>query len=335
MADEVMEVDVKQSSKENIPWVEKYRPRTLDDVCCYPTSLKRFKYFAQHGNVPHLILAGPPGIGKTTTIHAMARDMLGPLYSKAVLELNASDERGIDVVRQRIKNFAETHVTLPAGKHKIIVLDEADSMTEGAQQALRRIMENYSNTTRFMLACNQSDKVIEPIQSRCAIVKYGRLNKELMLKGIKRVADAEKVQYTEDGLEAIYQTSCGDLRSAVNNLQCTASGYGRVTADVVYKVCDEPMPDDIVNFFQRCQTAQFKLAVQYLEKLRRDGYAFTDIVSVLSRTLMRVDIPEVLKYEYYKIIGLSHMDALKGNDGKLQLYSLAAQLCTATENINK
>lgn len=110
-----------------------------------------------------MILAGPPGCGKTTTIHAMAREMLGDLYKKAVLELNASDDRGIDVVRQRIKNFAESHCTLPVGKHKIIVLDEVDSMTEGAQQALRRIMENYSSTTRFMLACNQSDKVIGKI----------------------------------------------------------------------------------------------------------------------------------------------------------------------------
>ncbi|CAD5231340.1 unnamed protein product [Bursaphelenchus xylophilus] len=333
-AAEPMEVDKTSKPKANIPWVEKYRPKTLDQVAGNPQTIERFKFFARNGNVPHMVLAGPPGCGKTTTIHAMAREMLGDLYKKAVIELNASDERGIDVVRQKIKDFAECHVTLPLGKHKIIVLDEVDSMTEGAQQALRRIMENYSKTTRFMLACNQSDKVIEPIQSRCAIVKYSRLSREELIKRVKNVAELEGVDYTDDGLEAIWQTSQGDLRMALNNLQCTASGYGRVSADVVYKVCDEPSPEEITDFFQRCQTAQFKMAVVYLEKLRKDGYAFTDILSVLNRTLLNVDIPEVLKYEYIKIIGLTHLNALKGNDGKLQLYALAAELCTATEGIN-
>ncbi|KAL7004773.1 replication factor C subunit 4 [Cystobasidiomycetes sp. EMM_F5] len=148
------------------PWVEKYRPLLLDDIVGNSETVDRLKIIARDGNCPHMMLSGTPGIGKTTSILCLAHAMLGPAYKEAVLELNASDERGIDVVRNQIKGFAQKKVTLPPGRHKFVILDEADSMTAGAQQALRRTMEIYSNTTRFAIACNQSSKIIEPIQSR-------------------------------------------------------------------------------------------------------------------------------------------------------------------------
>ena len=149
-----------------LPWIEKYRPEFLSDVVGNGEAVSRLSAIATVGNLPNIILAGPPGIGKTTSILCLAREMLGESYKNAVLELNASDARGIDIVRNKIKMFAQKKVTLPPGKHKIIILDEADSMTAAAQQALRRTMEIYSATTRFALACNNSTKIIEPIQSR-------------------------------------------------------------------------------------------------------------------------------------------------------------------------
>jgi replication factor C subunit 2/4 len=157
---------IKKMENFELPWIEKYRPEFLSDVVGNSEAVSRLSAIATVGNLPNIILAGPPGIGKTTSILCLAREMLGDSYKNAVLELNASDARGIDIVRNKIKMFAQKKVTLPPGKHKIIILDEADSMTGAAQQALRRTMEIYSATTRFALACNNSTKIIEPIQSR-------------------------------------------------------------------------------------------------------------------------------------------------------------------------
>ncbi|CAA3009410.1 Replication factor C subunit 2 [Olea europaea subsp. europaea] len=176
-----------------IPWVEKFRPTKVADIVGNEDAVARLQVIARDGNMPNLILAGPPGTGKTTSILALAHELLGPNYREAVLELNASDDRGIDVVRNKIKMFAQKKVTLPPGRHKIIILDEADSMTSGAQQALRRTMEIYSNSTRFALACNTSSKIIEPIQSRCALVRFARLSDQEILGRLMVVVAAEKV----------------------------------------------------------------------------------------------------------------------------------------------
>jgi replication factor C subunit 2/4 len=199
--------------------VEKYRPLLLADIVGNTDTVERLKVIAEEGNMPNLIIAGPPGTGKTTSVMCLARALLGPAFKDAVLELNASDDRGIDVVRNKIKMFAQKKVTLPPGRHKVIILDEADAMTKAAQQALRRTMEIYSSTTRFALACNNSTKIIEPIQSRAAILRYTKLSDEQVAARLLQVAAAEKIPYTDSGLEALIFTAEGDLRNALNNLQ--------------------------------------------------------------------------------------------------------------------
>lgn len=310
--------------------MEKHRPRVLADVVGNEDTLARLKVIAKQGNMPNLIIAGPPGTGKTTSTMCLAREMLGDaLLGNAVLELNASDDRGIDVVRNKIKMFAQKKVNLPQGRHKIIILDEADSMTGSAQQALRRTMELYSNTTRFALACNLSSKIIEPIQSRCAILRFTRLADIQVLKRMKEVMDAEKVNlYTDDGLEALLFTAQGDMRHALNNLQASWASAGNITAENVFKVVDQPHPMTIKNVVASCADGDIVGAMRGLTGLWNEGYAAIDIIGTVFRCTKTAEMSEKMKMQFIKEVGFAHMRIGDGVDSLLQLTGLAARLCS-------
>ena len=294
-------------------------------------AVSRLQVIAEEGNMPNMILAGPPGTGKTTSVLCLAHELLGSSYREAVLELNASDDRGIDVVRNRIKMFAQQKVTLPPGRHKIVILDEADSMTPAAQQALRRTMEIYSSTTRFALACNQSSKIIEPIQSRCAIVRFSKLTDQELLARLTTVANAEGVASTPDGLEAVVFTADGDMRQALNNLQSTANGFGLVNQEAVFKVCDQPHPLLMQNIVKQCIEARIDDAYEGMKALCDMGYSASDIITILFRVVRNnQNMHEFLKLEYIKVIGFCHMRILDGVDSRLQLSGLLADLCALT-----
>ncbi|KAJ9099823.1 replication factor C subunit 4 [Naganishia friedmannii] len=311
-----------------MPWVEKYRPVLLDDIVGNSETVERLKVIAQDGNMPHIIISGTPGIGKTTSIHCLAHALLGDAYKEGVLELNASDERGIDVVRNKIKSFAQRKVTLPAGRHKIIILDEADSMTTGAQQALRRTMEIYSNTTRFALACNLSNKIIEPIQSRCAILRYAKLRDAEVLKRLLEICKLEDVPYSDEGLSALIFTSEGDMRQAINNLQSTFSGFNFVSPDNVFKVCDQPHPVIVKKMLGACQKGDVDTALDGLRGLWDQGYSAVDIVVTIFRVSKTMDeLPEYTKLEFIREIGWTHMRILEGVGTLVQLGAMVARLC--------
>ncbi len=339
------------------PQVEKYRPQTLDDVVGNAEAVARLKAIARDGNMPNLIFSvsarvrahaarlsplhladaaraahtqGPPGCGKTTAMLALARTLLGAAAMKdAVLELNASDDRGIDTVRTKIKMFAQTKVTLPPGRHKIVILDEADAMTSGAQQALRRTMEVFSHTTRFALACNASDKVIEPIQSRCAILRFSRLPDADVLARCVAVAHAENVPTLPGGLEAVVFTADGDMRQALNALQATHSGFGLVDQDNVFKVCDQPHPLAVSAALKACARGELDAAHATLTELHAKGYSCMDVIGTLFRVAKGAEeseVPEALKLAFIREIGFAHMRAGDGLNSALQLAGLAAKL---------
>lgn len=302
----------------------------VKDIVGNEETVGRLEILAQQGNMPNLILAGPPGTGKTTSVLALARQMLGDGFKEGVLELNASDDRGIEVVRGRIKAFAQKKVTLPAGRHKIIILDEADSMTEAAQQAMRRTMEIYSSTTRFALACNLSEKIIEPIQSRCAVLRYSKLTDVQVLKRLQQVLAFEKAPFNEQGLEALIFTAEGDMRQALNNAQATHAGFGLISSENVFRVCDQPHPLLIKKALAAASAADFNTANEIIEELWGAGYCGLDIVGTLFRVTKTAEIPEEIKLEFIKEIGFCHMRVLDGLDSLLQLSGLAAKLvCVA------
>lgn len=315
-----------------LPWVEKYRPHKLNDIVGNEETVERLKLIAQDGNMPHMIISGLPGIGKTTSIHCLAMELLGDkLYHLATLELNASDDRGIDVVRNKIKQFAQTKIRLPEGRHKIIILDEADSMTPGAQQALRRTMEIYSNTTRFAFACNQSLKIIEPLQSRCAILRYNKLSDSQVLERLLEIVKAEDVKYNSEGLQALIFTAEGDMRQAINNLQSTVAGFGFVDDINVFKIVDQPHPLVIKKILSHCISdgeGEIDEAISLLDDLWVKGYSAIDIVTLTFKVAKTIPgVNEQKRLEMIKEIGYVHMRVLEGVSTYLQLCGMLAKIC--------
>ncbi|GAA5798405.1 P-loop containing nucleoside triphosphate hydrolase protein [Helicostylum pulchrum] len=310
------------------PWLEKYRPKVLSDIVGNDDIVSRLKVISRDGNMPNILLVGMPGVGKTTSVLCLAAELLGPSYKDAVLELNASDDRSIETVRDNIKKFAQKKVTLPPGKHKIIILDEADSMTGGAQQALRRTMELYTNTTRFALACNESSKIIEPLQSRCAVLRYEKLKDEQILERLLEICEREQVKYNDGGLEAIIFTADGDMRQAINNLQATHFGSDFVNEENVFKICDQPHPAIVQEILSSCAQCDINNAVALLQKLYHSGYASIDIINTffrVSRSFTELD--EQFRLDCMKPIGEANLKINGGHTSLLQLEGMIANIC--------
>ncbi|KAL0230070.1 hypothetical protein PCE1_003634 [Barthelona sp. PCE] len=318
----------KKKKKRSIPWVTKYRPRVLDDVVGNIDIVERLRVIAEEGNVPHLILAGPPGCGKTTSVMCLSRQLCGDRYKDAVLELNASDDRGIEVVRNRIKNHAQKKVTLPSHVHKLIILDEADSMTAAAQQALRRTMELYADTTRFALACNTSSKIIEAIQSRCAILRFTRLENAEVLKRLEEVLTRENAVYDDSGLETLLFIGEGDMRTVLNAAEACHVGFGVINSENVLKVSDTPQPMIIKNAISAIMSDNLPDALAFMHTLIDKGFSTHDMLKTTFKVLNYMteeECPEVLRLKFMRETGMMQRRAVQGCNHVMQVSALIAR----------
>jgi len=313
-------------------WLEKYRPIVFEDVVGNRGAVEILKSHAVGGTFPHLMLSGPPGCGKTTVVHCLARAHLGEYYETGCIELNASDDRGIDVVREKIKGFAQQKVTLPEGKLKVIILDEADSMTGAAQQAMRRTMEMYSKTTRFALACNISSKIIEPIQSRCAILRFSRIQDEELGRRLQFVLERESAPYDQSGIDALVFSAEGDMRNVLNGAQSTFNAFGNVSHEEVFKMNDQPQPAKIKAALLASLQKDWANAFGPVHEIWKQGYSTSDIISTFARVAKTVDAPEDIKLEWLKEIGLTHMRVNAGATGLLHLDAMVAKFIKAAAN---
>lgn len=310
---------------DQIVWAEKYRPSKLSEVINQKHVVERLKAFVKDKNIPNMLFAGPAGTGKTTSALAIAHELYGKEWRQNVLEKNASDERGIDVVRGAIKDFARTK-SMGEIPYKLIILDEADALTQEAQQALRRTMENFTKISRFCLICNYSSKIIEPIQSRCAVFKFKSLSEADIRKFAERIVESEKLKISEDGIKAIIELSEGDLRKVANLLQTSATLKEKITEDTVYDVASRAKPTDVKDMLELVLKGKFMDARKKLQELiLKQGLAGSDIIVEIHRQIYSLNVPEETKIHMIERCGEYEFRLSEGGNELIQLEALLAQ----------
>jgi replication factor C small subunit len=307
-------------------WTEKYRPTTLEEIKNQFEIVNRLKNFVKNSSMPHCLFAGPPGTGKTTAALCLAKDLFKERTMDLYLELNASDARGIDVIRTTVKDFARI-ATITSAPFKILTLDEADNMTADAQQALRRTMERYTNTCRFILCCNYSGRIIEPIQSRCAIFRFTPLKVEDISEYLISIGEKEGIEITKEGINAIIEVSEGDMRKAINMTQSSASLDRKIDDKIVYQVIGRAKLGDVSKLLNLAIDGEFTKARDVLRNmLLRDGLSGTDILKQIHSEIFKLDIEESKKVTLADTAGEVEFRLVQGGGEEIQLSALLAKI---------
>ena len=310
-------------------WTEKYRPANFNELVGQEDIIKRTQSLTSSLNIPHLLFAGPAGTGKSTMALIIVKTLYGENWRENYLELNASDERGINVVREKVKNFARTK-SLGNVSFKIIFLDEADALTPEAQQALRRTMENYSATCRFILSCNYSSKIIDPIQSRCAIFRFKILEKKDIERYLIRISEKENLNLSPEAIETLYEGSEGDCRRATNLLQATASISPNITYDLVSTIISTAKPKDIRVVLDYALSGDFqKSREKLLDVMLKESISGQDVIKAVQKEIWNLPVEPEIKVKLTEKTGETEFRIVEGSDPFIQLQSLLASFVLA------
>lgn len=324
----------KKKEPKNLPWVEKYRPNKLDDLISHADIINTISRFIKEDKLPHLLFYGPPGTGKTSTILACAKQIFTPSeFNSMVLEMNASDDRGIGIVRGQVLNFASTRTIFKRG-FKLVILDEADAMTKDAQNALRRIIEKFTENTRFCIICNYLSKIIPALQSRCTRFRFAPLTTEQMVPRLEHVISAENVNVTEDGRKALLTLANGDMRKLLNILQCASMAYDIVNEDNVYTCVGHPLRNDISNIVNWMLNEDFTSAFNKVMMLKTaKGLALQDILTEVHQYVHRIDFPIHVRLYLLEKLAETEFRLASGTSEKIQTGSLISSFQAAREMV--
>ncbi len=310
----------------DLPWIEKYRPKNLSEVIGQKLVVDRLKSFVERQSFPNMIFAGTAGVGKTTCAIAFANELFKGQLNGAFKELNASDDRGIDVVRGTVKEFAKT-ISLADIPIKIIFLDEADSLTADAQHALRRTMEKYSAETRFILSANYASKIIDPIQSRCVVFRFKSLTEDDMREYIERIAKSESLQIDSKAVDALLYVSEGDMRKLTNIMQSCAMQNRKITDTSVYDIAAKARPKEIVSMLKFAIGGDFDGARKELENLMlKQSLSAEDILKQSYSEAQTINADERLKLAIIKEVGEANFRIVEGANERIQLESMLARI---------
>jgi len=326
---------MEEEIKNTAIWTEKYRPKRFEEVVGQEDIIKKVQSLTKSMNIPHLLFAGPAGTGKSTLALIVIKELFGDNWRENSLELNASDERGIDVVRQKVKDFARTKA-IGNVPFKVIFLDEADALTKEAQQALRRTMENFTTTCRFIMSCNYSSKIIDPIQSRCAIFRFKLLEKKDIAKIVEKIAENEKLQIEEKTAESLFEGSEGDCRRVINLLQASASISPTITSELIDTLSSSAKPADIKIVLEYALSGDFlKAKEKLLDVMLRESVSGTDIIKSIQKEIWNLQIDNELKVRLTEKTGEVEFRLVEGSDEFIQLEALLAGFVLAGKGIIK
>jgi replication factor C subunit 2/4 len=321
-------------TKYNIPWIEKYRPKKIEDLAISDNIYNKLKKIIDSKELYNIIITGPPGVGKTSSGRCIGKALLKKYYKEGMIDLNASDERGIKVVQETIKDFCKKSAKLDDTeeehkmKYKIVLLDEADNMTEKAQIHINLLMEKFSGSVRFIFTCNDSSKIIENIQSKCIIMYYGKLDNKTLSRRLINICKLENIDYDEEGIKAILEISQGDARTAINKLQQVYITKNKITYDDVYAVIGISYPVVIRNILKNCQEKDFGKVIKDINSLKIKGFTDLDIIILMFNILKSEDceISEDIKIKFLDIICKTEYIMANGLDNELQLSNCLVKL---------
>lgn len=320
-------------TSESTVWIAKYRPEEFEEILGRDAIVKRLVAYVKTGEMPHLLFSGWQGTGKTTGAVVLGRKLFGLDFDDNFTEKNASDERGIDVIRGSVANIAGT---MPSGDHdfRIIFLDEADALTSDAQSALRRTMEKNTDNCRFILSCNYVSKIIPPIQSRCSIYRFGRLNDDAIISMIKYIVKHEKLKINNEGMSALLYVSEGDMRKAINTLQSASLSGDKITGETIYEISGYAQPVFVEEIIDLAFRGKFLESRNKLDVLLIDeGFAGNDVVYQVHKKLLDMALPDKMMIEMVNITGEVDFRVSEGANDKIQLdYLLSAFAKVGSDN---